>query len=102
MKYLSEVTGKTYESAEACETAEAQFVAEQKAAQKAAEEKAIARKERAAEVNEAFKAAEEAKNHYIELRNKFVEDYGSYHFTYNTKEPVQSFSAILSDLFKMF
>lgn len=102
MKYLSEVTGKTYNSAEDCEIAEKEFLAEKEAAQKAAEEKANARKERAAEVNEAFKAAEEAKNRYIELRNKFVEDYGSYHFTYNTKEPIQSFSAILNDLFKMF
>ena len=101
MKYLSEITGEKYDTPDECIAEEQKYLAKKEAEKKAAEEKANARKERAAEVNEAFKAAQEAQNHYIELRNKFVDDFGSFHATYSTKEPVENskfFDSLFGDL----
>ena len=46
------------------------------------------RKRRADEIEAARKAREEANTNYINLVNKFVEDYGSYHHTETKKMPV--------------
>ena len=43
---------------------------------------------RAKEVEAAFKAEMEAHNKYIELRNKFIKDYGSFHMSYTTPTPL--------------
>ena len=43
---------------------------------------------RAKEVEEAFKAMNVAHQHYIELKNKFIEDYGSFHLSLTEKTPV--------------
>lgn len=40
------------------------------------------RKQRAEEVNAAYKAIKEAEKHYCELRDQFVKDYGSFHMTF--------------------
>jgi seryl-tRNA synthetase len=77
--YYSDVTKKYYESEDALIAAETEVIK----AQKAAEEKNKARKTRAQEVEDAYKSAVEAQKKYLELRNKFVKDYGSYHTTFN-------------------
>lgn len=87
MKIFSEKTKEFYPSVDECLAAEEQYDAEQ--AKLAAEKEAQAkiRKERADEVGAAYKAYEEARQNYVELRNKFVEDFGSYHMTIRTKSP---------------
>lgn len=98
MKYFSEKTKKFYENADDCVAAETAFDEEQ--ARIAAERKAAAeaRKERAKEVEDAYKAAEEARAVYIKLRNKFVEDFGSFHMTIRNSEAPAAFD----ELFKFF
>lgn len=77
MYIYSEKTKKRYDTVEECEAAEREFevaVAEEKERK----EKLVAeRKDRAKEVEEAFKNAHDL------LRN-FTKDYGAFHFTYNT------------------
>lgn len=84
MKILSEKTNKEYASVEECLAAEEEFdkqVALEKAKK---EELANTRKERAKEVEDAYKAILEAQKHYRDLLNAFVKDYGSFHMTLHT------------------
>ena len=71
MKYYSEITRKTYDSAEACEKAEAEVEAA-----------------RAKEVEDAYqsyldaqKVANEKNKEYKKLLDAFLKDYGYYHST---------------------
>jgi SMC interacting uncharacterized protein involved in chromosome segregation len=108
MKYFSEKTKKFYPSESECVAAEAEFDAKMA---KIAEEKkklAEARKERAKEVEDAYKemqvlikAAREGEKRFIELRNKFVKDYGSFHMTVSNPEAVPSVVNDLNDLLNM-
>lgn len=98
MKIFSEKTKQFYPTVDECVAAETAFDEEQ--AKIAAEQKALAeaRKERAKEVEDAYKAAAEAKKTYLELRNKFVEDFGSFHMTIRNHEAPANFE----DLFRFF
>ena len=86
MKILSEKTGEIYDSVEACQEAERLF--DEAEARKEAERKAKAdaRKIRATEVEDAYKAVIEAKKAYKEKLDAFVKDYGSFHMTLHTGE----------------
>jgi hypothetical protein len=79
----SEKLNKMYneEDLELLEKEEAEFDAAEKAKADAKAE----RKRRAEEVEAARKAIEEAQANYAELVNKFVEDYGSYHYSQSKK-----------------
>ena len=97
MKILSEKTKKEYATVEECLEDEAKYdemIAKKK---EEAERKSAERKERAKEVDEAYLAEKEAERKYVELRNKFVKDYGSFHMTYSTTEKPLTFE----DIFKM-
>lgn len=84
MKILSEKTNKEYASVEECLAAEEEFD-KQVALEKAKKEELTnARKERAKEVEDAYKTILEAQKHYRELLNAFVKDYGSFHMTLRT------------------
>lgn len=95
MKIISEKTNKEYASVEECLAAEKEFD-DAIAAEKAAKEKALVeakakkeqlaavRKERAAEVEAAYKAVTEAQKHFREVLNAFTKDYGSFHMTLRT------------------
>ena len=88
MKYYSEITKKLYDSKEQLTEAEEKMRAED-AEKKAAKEKQRAeRAARAKEVDEALKASVDAHNKYIELRNKFIADYGYYHCSYTETSPL--------------
>lgn len=89
MKYYSEKLKTLFNSVEELNAAEVEFDNKQAAIIKAREERAA----RAKEVDEAYKK-------YLELRNAFVKDYGSYHYsiTQTTDKPVDVFS-IFNDLF---
>jgi hypothetical protein len=98
MKIFSEKTKLFYPTVADCEAAEAEFDA--KMAKIEAEKKALAdaRKERAKEVEAAFLASREAEKKYLELRNAFVKDFGSFHMTIRNQEIPYPFD----DLFKYF
>ncbi len=79
MKYISDVTGKVYETVEALQKEEAQVAAEKAAKEKALAEKKANREARAKEVDEALKAAVEAQKVATEKLNAFCKDYGVFH-----------------------
>ena len=99
MKILSEKTKKFYDTVEECVEAEAAWDAEQ--AKIEAEKRVLAetRKDRAKEVEDAYRKAREAEKEFIKLRNAFVKDYGSFHMTVRNTEAIPSF---MDDLFNMF
>lgn len=119
MKIISEITGKTYPSVEACIQAEKEFTAQQdrirqEKAAAAAKEKAEreakekARGERAKEVELAYKNAmavredcqkkiEAADAEYQKLLNAFLKDYKQFHFTVESKGN-SLFPSLLFDL----
>lgn len=101
MKIISEKTNQSYATVEECIAAEKAF---DEAAAKEKEEKekiAAARKERAVEVEDAYKAVIEANKKYRELLQAFVKDYGSFHMTVHTGEfnPFDSFTHLFDNFF---
>ena len=85
MTIISEKTGKTYESVEACLEDEKNFDRAVEEAEKKKNELTNTRKERAKEVEDAYNARLEADKLYREKLNKFIDDYGSFHMTINTE-----------------
>jgi Skp family chaperone for outer membrane proteins len=86
MKYYSEKLNKLFETEKeliSAEKAHDDEVANQKKAKEAA---AAERKARAAEVEKAREAKNEACKHYNEVLEAFLKDYGSYHQTIRTSE----------------
>ena len=81
MRYISDITGKTYNTPGECMEAERKFEAEKKAEKEKKEKMAAERKTRAAEVEEARKAMVAAQHKYKEVLEAFVRDYKSYHFS---------------------
>lgn len=101
MKILSEKTNKYYATVDECLAAEKAFD-EAEAKKKAEAQKLNAtRKERANEVETAYKASLEANKHYHELLDAFVKDYGSFHMTLHTGDlnPFDSFSHLFNTFF---
>lgn len=96
MKYYSEVTKKFYENEKDCAKAEKSFL--DKSAEKEKEAKRLAEEKtaRAKEITDAYKASVEAEKTYLNLRNKFIEDYGYFHMSYYDKD------ASLPNLFDIF
>ena len=85
MKVISEKTGKTYSTVEECVEDEKKFDEEIAAEVAKRENLSKERKNRAKEVEEAYKARIEADKIYREKLNKFVDDYGSFHMTIDTE-----------------
>ena len=109
MKFYSEKLNKIFDSADACQQAEfkakeeenrQKILAERKAAEeKERKEKAAAeRKAMAAEVEEARKAMVEAQKKYRDAIDKFVKNYGSYHWSSNSIDDIPK----LFDIFNPF
>lgn len=110
MKYYSEKTNKLYNSETELQAAEkeedtrlAKIEADRKAEKEKQEKLVAERKVRAKEVNDAFEAyvkgSKELYDKYIELRNKFVEDYHEYHMTYTNKNMPKSLFDIFDEFF---
>lgn len=74
MKYYSDKLNKVFETVDELESAELEYTKKQDEELKKKQE----RKERAKEVDEAFK-------NYQKLLSAFIKDYGSYHFSCNDK-----------------
>lgn len=96
MKIISEKTGKTYDTVDACLLAEKEYDDALEAETKKKEELAKNRKARATEVEEAYKKISEARKDYYQILRKFIEDYGSFHMTLNTgdENPFDEFDKI--------
>ncbi len=79
MKIYSELTGKEYKTVEECQKAEEEIAIQ--LAEKQAKEDQLKkeRKERAAEVDAAYK-------NYMKHLNEFMKDYGSYHVSYRSDD----------------
>ena len=86
MKYYSENTRKFYDNEQECAQAEIEYNKKLAAEKAKKEELSNARKTRANEVEEAYKAVLEAQKVYREKLNAFVKDYGSFHMTLKTGE----------------
>ena len=82
MKYYSEKLKKVYDTVEQLQTAETEY--DKAHAAEIAKQKE--RKERAEEIDAARKEVIKAQEHYDDLINKFVKDYGSYHTTYTKND----------------
>lgn len=97
MKYYSEVTKKLYDTEKELASAEAAVIK----AQADEEEKKKARTTRAKEVEDACRDALNARQHYAELKNKFIKDYGSFHMSIKDETPVEDWDSVnkLIDLF---
>lgn len=99
MKYYSETLNKVFENEKDCLNAEKEYKAKVEAEEKRKKELADSRKTRAKEVEDAYKAVIDAQKHYNELKNKFVDDFGSFHMTFSTTD---DFHSLFSDLFRIF
>lgn len=81
MRIYSEITKKEYKTVEECLADEKQFSEAKVKAEKEKELLAQQRKEDAKKIEDAYKAILDANKHYTELRDKFIEKYGSFHMT---------------------
>ena len=101
MKFYSEDLKKFYDTQEACEKAEKEFL-EKKAKEEEAKKKlSTERGARAKEIEEAYNAVSAAQSHLNELIAKFLQDYKSFHFTFTdeNKKKTPSFNLFDWDLF---
>lgn len=110
MKYYSEVTRTTYNTAAECIAAEKAHEAEQKreeerrqkealALKEKKEKEAAARKEAAAKVEEARKVMVEAQKAYRDALTDFCANYGTYHASLSS---VHDIPTLFSDFFNFF
>lgn len=90
MKYFSEKLNKVFESEQECVDAEQKFEIEEK--EKAEKEKELAktRKERAHEIEEQYKKIMDDRKEYQRMIDDFVRDYGGFHCTFKSNEPIFS------------
>lgn len=110
VQYYSDVTGKLYETEEACVKAEQEVLEAKRkeeeakeakeAARKEREKKAGERKTRADEIEEARKAMVASQRKYRELVNKFCEDYGTYHYSTSSFDGLPTLFDTLDNLFR--
>lgn len=97
MRYISDKTGKIYETHEACVEAEKAFDAEQEKKALAKKQKDEAREARAKEVESALDAFRAARKAYYDKLAAFTKDYGAFHMT--IKNDDDFLKAIFDDFF---
>lgn len=90
MKYFSEKLNKVFESEQECVDAEQKFEIEEKEKVEKEKELANTRKERAHQIEESYKKIMDARKEYRKLLDDFVKDYGSFHCTFKSSEPLFS------------
>lgn len=99
MLYYSEVTNKNYPTERECMEAEKAEIARREEVKAAKEAKNAERKARANEIEIAYKEMVETQNKYRELIEKFVKDYGSYHYSASTSKGIPTLFSTWFDLF---
>ena len=85
MTIFSEKTGKCYNTPEECLADEKKFDEELAAKEAKKKELSDCRKVRAKEVEDAYKNCLNANKYYRDKLNKFIDDYGSFHMTFDTE-----------------
>ena len=98
MLYYSEVTKKAYKTAEECQQAEFKVKEAENLEKIKKERLANERKARAAEVENARQALNEAQKNYHKVLEAFIKDYGSYHYTETSVDNIPT----LFDMLKLF
>ena len=93
MKYYSEVLRKAFDTEKECVYAEKEHNEKVKAEEERVKALNNARKDRAKEVEDAYKAMIDAQHRYTELVNKFVKDYDSWHMTISS--PIEELADVL-------
>ena len=102
MKYVSELTGKTYNTASECIDAENDYKA-MKAKEKAEKEKkANERKEQADKVKTAREAYIEARSNYAKELEDFTSRWGSWHETYTGEDAKRMAPTLFDSIFDGF
>lgn len=79
--YFSEKLNKYYGSQKECEAAEKEYDLKQEEISQIK----IERSKEADEIKVAEKAYKEAYDHYLDLLNKFIKKYKTYHYSYTTE-----------------
>lgn len=102
MKYISDVTGKVYNTVAALEKDEQKVAAEKAAKEKAVAEKKAAREARAKEVDEALKIAVEAQKAASEKVAAFCKDYGAFHTTVENADMILGNASPFDRMFRSF
>jgi len=97
MKFYSETLNKLFDSSEECAKAEADYKKKLEEKKAAEQKKAETRKARAQEVEDAMKAAAEARANYEKLLAAFCKDYGTFHYSFSNDD-----SKDLKSLFDIF
>ena len=98
MKYYSETLNKVFENEKDCLNAEKEYKAKVEEEEKRKKELADSRKIRAKEVEDAYHASIAAQKNSLELRDKFVRDYGSWHMTISSPEGCSLFDTLFNIL----
>lgn len=86
MKYYSDILNLLFENEKDLQMAEKKHLDAEKAKEEAKKKKEKEKKERKAEVEMALKEADAAKTKAHKLLDKFLEDYGSFSATFETKD----------------
>ena len=90
MKYFSEKLNKVFESKEECVEAENKFELAKQEKEEKEKQLAETRKERAREIEEQYKKIMDDRKEYQRMIDDFVRDYGGFHCTFKSNEPIFS------------
>ena len=102
MKYISDVTGKVYETVEALEKDEEAVITEREAKEKALAEKKAQRESRAKEVETAIKEALDAQDVANKKLQAFCKDYGAFHTSIKNADVILGNLDPFHNFFKTF
>ena len=86
MKFYSELLKKCFDKAEDCEKAEDAELTRLEEEKNRAEKLKVEKAARADEIKQAYKAKLDAHKKWMELVQKFIDDYGAYRYTYSVKD----------------
>lgn len=98
MRILSEKTHKEYESVEECLAAEKEFDEAQAKVKAELEQKSKIKKQKAEEIEQAYKKLIDANDNFVKLKNAFIDEYGYFHMTYRNKSAIPTVNDIFDIL----
>jgi len=90
MQYYSKKLNTLYDTEAECLKTESDYDKAQKDHDAKVAKLKDERATRAKELETAFKAVGQAQQHYDDLKEKFLQDYGSYHWTVTASSPMTS------------